>query len=160
MTPIDPTGRLVTFTRDAPAVAAITNRVSGNERGTVAGADNKRVPWDAPCVVVTTTVPGSPGFIGGAGSRSNLLTWRHALKCYAPKTQEGYRQAKALGLAVMTALHMAGPITFPTPGGGAGHGGIYQIVVEGSGGPYVDPGTGEPYVVVTTYLSATAVAIA
>lgn len=148
---IDPTGRLVTLTRDDPAVAALTTRVRGGEK---APTD------DAPYIVVVPLVPGAPGLIGGQGRRANVSTWRHALRCYAAKEQGGDRKAVALGLAVVDALHMHGPITFPTPGGGAGHGGIYQIVVEGSGGPYVDPGTGEPYVVVTTYLSATAVAIA
>lgn len=159
-TPIDPTGRLVTFTRDAAAVAAITPRVSGTERGTVEGPNGDRVPWGSPCVVITTAVPGVPGFIGGQGRRANLATWRHSLRCYGQKKQGGDRDAVALSQAVVTSLHMAGPITFLTPGGGPGHGGIYQIVVEGTGGPYVDPTTGEPYVVVTTYLSATAVAIA
>lgn len=148
---VDPTGRLVVMTRDDPAVAAITTRVRGGEKS----------PGDAPpYVVVVPLVPGVPGLTGGAGRRTRLMGWRHALRCYGPKVQGGDRQAVALGLAVMNALHLAGPISFPAPGGQSGRAGIYQVLVEGSGGPLVDPASGEPYVVITTYLAATGTAIA
>lgn len=143
---VDPTGRLVTLTRDAAGVAAITSRVRGGEK-----AEGDAPPY----IVVLPIVPGAPGLAGGAGRRTRVMSWRHALRCYAPKVQGGDRQAVALGLAVMNALDMAGPITFPAPGGGSGHAGIYRLMVEGSAGPMVDPDTGEPYVVVTTYLAAT-----
>lgn len=144
MSVVDPTGKLVTATRDAAAVAAITTRVRGGEKA----------PNDAPPYVVVVPLAVAPSLMGGAGRRAGLAGWRHAFRCYGPKVQGGDRQAEALGLAVMTSLHMAGPLTFAAPGG-SGRAGIYQIQVEGMGGPLIDPATGEPYVVVTTYMAAT-----
>jgi hypothetical protein len=104
--------------------------------------------------VVVVPLSVAPALPSGQGRRANVAGWRHAFRCYGPKVQGGDRQAEALGLAVMTALHNTGPITFPAPGGGSGRAGIYQIQVEGMGGPLIDPATGEPYVVVTTSMSA------
>lgn len=143
MSAVDPTGRLVVMTRDAAAVAAITNRVRGGEKA----------PGDAPPYAVVVPIGMTP-FIGAKnGNRSRLAGWRHAIRCYGPKVQGGDRQAEALGLAVVTSLHQAGPVTFPASGSGTA--GIYQIEVESMGGPLRDPDSGEPYVIVTTYLSAT-----
>lgn len=140
----DPTGRLVTTTRDLPAVAAITSRIRGGEKA----------PGDAPPYAVIVSLGMTPFLGAGVGRRASLSGWRHAIRCYGPKVQGGDRQAEALGIAVVQGLHMAGPVTFPAPGGSGARLGIYQIEVEGMGGPLVDPATGEPYVVVTTYMAA------
>lgn len=147
---IDPTGRLVTLTRDGAAVAAITPRVRGGEKA----------PLDAPPYAVVVPLPMTPWVGSSETQRAGAVTWRHAIRCVGPKHQGGDREAVALGLAVVQTLHGAGPVTFPTPGGGGGKAGIYRIVVESMTGPLTDPDTQEPYVVVTTALSATAQAIA
>lgn len=140
MTPVDPTGKLVTLTRDAPAVAAITGAVRGGEKA----------PADAPPYVVVVPLAAGPG----PGRRAGVATWRHAFRCYGPKVQGGDRQAEALALAVWTSLDEQGPIAFPAPGGSGDRAAIYQLLVESMGGPLEDPDTGEPYVVLTTSMSA------
>lgn len=148
---IDPTGRLVTFTRDAAAVAAITSRVRGGE---LAQGD------EPPSVVIRAALPMTP-WVGSVDTqRTGVATWRHTHHCYGPKVQGGDRQALALALAVAGELHGAGPMTFATPGGGGGKAGIYQIHVESVIGGLTDPDTAEPYAIVTTVLTATAHAIA
>lgn len=146
---ISPTGRLVVLTRDGPTVAALTPRVRGGEKA----------PGDAPPYVVIVPLGMTPWVSSPAGQRLGVATWRHALRCVAAKAQGGDRNAEALGLAVVQDLHNTGPITYPEPGG-SGKAGIYRLMVEGMSGPLTDPDTGEPYVVVTTSMFATAHAIA
>lgn len=146
---VDPTGRLVSLTRDAPSVAAITSRVRGGEKA----------PADAPPYVVVVPL-GSVPFVGSPETRrTGTATWRHAFRCYGPKAQGGDRQAVALAGAVGESLHLARSVTFPVPGGG-GTAAIFQILVETTGPVVLDPDTSEPFVVVTVVTMASAQAIA
>jgi hypothetical protein len=142
----DPTGRLVTLVRDAPTVSTITSRVRGGEKA----------PGDAPPYIVLVPLASSP-FLGTPETqRTGVATWRHAIRCYGPRVQGGDRQALALALAVVSVLHMAGPVPFTVAGK---KNAIYQIAVEAIGPILVDPDSGEPYAVVTTTLAASAQAL-
>lgn len=144
MSVIDPTGKLVTTIRGNAAVAAITPLVTGTEKAST---------W-APPYAIVVLLAASPGLPGGAGRRGGVASWRHAVRCYGPKAPGGDREAERLALTVWDAIDRAGPITFPAPGNPDARAGIYQILAEGMSGPLQDPKTGEPYVVVTTFMAA------
>lgn len=151
MSLVDPTGRLITLTRDGAAVAALTPRVGGTDR---------RKGWTPPYVLVVP-LAGAPGLLTGEGRRAGVVGWRHAFRCYGPKGKAedaevgaGDRQAEALALAVAASLDQAGPLTYPAPGNPSERAGIYKVLVEGIGPVLRDPTTQEPYVVVTTYTAA------
>lgn len=128
----DPTGRLITMTRELPGLAGVTVR----------GKD--RADGDAPPLVQVLPIVITP-----LAARAGVNEWRHAFRCYGPKLLDGDRQANALAIAVMQGWANHPPFSFPAPDQPGRQFGAYQVLFESLVGPLEDPQTGEPYSVVT-----------
>lgn len=141
---IDPTGRLITFIAADPGVSGFPSPVTGQKKNVV-GDDGKVVPIPAPFVLVQRR--SSTDAIAGPGTdRGPAMVIDFVALCYGEKKQSGERDAFRLAGAVHDAVHLKGPVTFPVPGGGSGHVGVYRMRAASIGGVLIDPVTQQPYV--------------
>lgn len=132
---LDPTGTVITRTRDDPSIAAITNRVVGDE---------PNATWKAPMVVIVRQGTSRSPAGRQRDTRAGIQLGRYAARCYGTT----YSQATQLSGAVSDLWHNRGPFV--------GNGGIqflhtYADVIAG---PVLDPALKTPFE--TVYIEAIA----
>jgi hypothetical protein len=126
MSAVDPTGRLVTTTRDAAAVAAITAIVRGGEKAS----------GDAPPYVVVVPLADR----AGASERTGPPRQRRRLAACVPVLRPEGAGRRSPGGGARPRGDDSAPQHGPDHGtrhraDGSGRAAIYQIQVEGMGGP-------------------------
>lgn len=137
----DPTGPVITFLRDNPAVAAICgSRVRGDPQKD-----------DSPPLIAVNDY-GASTVAGGANSRQTGLYFpRVVCLCYVPRGKTARVQAKQLALTVAAALD---GVSLEYNVGSSGRAAVARMVVESIGTLLEGPDTQDPYVPVIVSLFA------